>query len=175
VKLKAWLLVAGLACAATAASAKTTLISETDWGTHTAVEAGFDNFQTFQSKDWFYDYYSFSLASTASLDVVAFALDFGKGRNLKNAEFELFSGTQGSGTLVGSFALAGLGPITQNFNDLSSGNYYYEVTGQVGGKHGGTYAFTSSLEPVPEPSTTALLLAGVGLMVLTARRRGTKS
>jgi len=175
VKLKAWLLVAGLACAATAASAKTTLISETDWGTHSAVEAGFDNFQTFQSGDWFYDYYSFSLASPATLDVVAFALDYGKGRNLKNAEFELFSGTQGSGTLVSEFALAGLGPIFNSFSGLASGDYYYEVSGKVGGKHGGTYAFTSSLEPVPEPSTVALLLAGVGLMALTARRRGTKA
>lgn len=54
---------------------------------------------------------------------------------------------------------------------LSSGSYYLKVAGQVVGAAGGSYSGTLVLAPVPEPETYAMLLGGLGLIGVVARRR----
>ncbi|MYN42827.1 PEP-CTERM sorting domain-containing protein [Duganella sp. FT109W] len=58
---------------------------------------------------------------------------------------------------------------------LSAGSYYLKVTGQVlgtdGGYYGGGLSVTSA---VPEAETTAMLLAGLGLVGFVGRRKAAK-
>ena len=56
---------------------------------------------------------------------------------------------------------------------LMSGNYGFTVTGATSiANMGGSYAGNLNLAaPVPEPATYAMLLVGVGLLGLTARRK----
>ena len=155
-----------LAICATAGAAQARTV---DWGVHGPVEFGSDAFKTQGS---FTDDYLFSLAGNGSLDDVAFAFNVGK-MSISDGLISLYSGTPNNATPIGSFHFSGLGGSAGSFDDLALGQYFYTVSGQVTGRHGGSYAFTSSLEPVPEPAPVALALAGIGLMGFIARRRAT--
>jgi len=72
--------------------------------------------------------------------------------------------------LVGSFAFDNTS-ITGVFSPLAAGNYFYEVTGDVTGTVGGSYTLSSTVSLVPEPETYAMLLAGLGLIGFSVRRR----
>lgn len=54
---------------------------------------------------------------------------------------------------------------------LSAGNYFLEVNGYVASATGGSYSGNVAINPVPEPETYAMLLAGFGLLGFVARRR----
>jgi hypothetical protein len=51
------------------------------------------------------------------------------------------------------------------------GDYAVYVAGSAYGKVGGTYAADFSILAVPEPETWAMLVAGLGLVGFSARRR----
>jgi len=80
---------------------------------------------------------------------------------------------------IGKLSLTGpVGDIggtttSKSYSDLAAGDYAFDVTGKSTGWFGGLYkfSFVASLSPVPEPATIAMLLAGLGLVVTTARRR----
>ncbi|PLX73356.1 MAG: hypothetical protein C0607_13760 [Azoarcus sp.] len=54
---------------------------------------------------------------------------------------------------------------------FAAGDYYFEVSGTATGPNGGLYAFSVTTQPVPEPGTYAMMLAGLGLIGAVARRR----
>jgi hypothetical protein len=54
---------------------------------------------------------------------------------------------------------------------LSSGFYALKVDGRVMGEGGGAFGGDLTISPVPEPQTWAMLLAGLGMVGMTARRR----
>ena len=59
-----------------------------------------------------------------------------------------------------------------SFENLIAGTYTLRLTGTVNGSRGGSYTgFVSEVSPVPEPSTYALVLAGLGVVGFVARRR----
>ena len=73
---------------------------------------------------------------------------------------------------IGSFAFDGTtGSTAHQFGPLLSGDYHYQVTVNATGTDGGAFSLTSTLAPVPEPQTYALLLAGLGVIGFVARRR----
>ncbi len=74
-------------------------------------------------------------------------------------------------TLVGSSFSFDNTSVTGVFSPLAAGNYFYEVTGNVTGSVGGSYTLSSTVSAVPEPETYAMLLAGLGLVGFSARRR----
>ena len=97
---------------------------------------------------------------------------------IANGQVSLFQGLANDAladALVGSYAFNGsTGDSVTTFSALSSGNYYYRVTGTLTGPLGGTYALASSATatpPVPEPETYAMLLAGLGVVGMAVRRR----
>jgi opacity protein-like surface antigen len=54
---------------------------------------------------------------------------------------------------------------------LQAGDYYLQVDGTVVSDDAGSYAGAVLLTPVPEPATMGMLVGGLGLLGLAARRR----
>lgn len=55
--------------------------------------------------------------------------------------------------------------------DLTPGTYAVQVRGEVGGNYGGVYSADLAIMPVPEPGTWGMLLAGLGGLAASSRRR----
>ncbi len=72
---------------------------------------------------------------------------------------------------LGAWAFSGTSGNTTNQVNLNPGTYYYTVSGQASGASGGLYTIASSLQPVPEPETYAMMLAGLAALGFLARRR----
>lgn len=58
-----------------------------------------------------------------------------------------------------------------NLGVLGAGNYYAVVTGKATGSAGGVYTEAFSVRAVPEASTWAMMLAGLGMLFFAAKRR----
>ncbi|MCE7913847.1 MAG: PEP-CTERM sorting domain-containing protein [Nitrosomonas sp. PRO4] len=118
--------------------------------------------------------YLFSLGSSVNALATAVTNDFANIFNIAGGKVELFKSNGDNDftndTSIGSFAFdsTATGGI---FNALTSGDYYYQVTGSVVGNYGGGYQMFSNVSPVPEPETYAMLLAGLGLIGFSLRRR----
>jgi hypothetical protein len=54
---------------------------------------------------------------------------------------------------------------------LASGDYFFVITGNTNGSLGGAFDFRGSTLPVPEPTTVAMFLAGLGMLGFMGRRR----
>ena len=120
----------------------------------------------------FTDRYNFStsVAGTLTADVLAFSRS-NSGINLTG--FNLFDG---SGQLVaGTQLLNGANDLfaISSFN-LNAGSYWLEVSGNAVGQGAGKYYASLALAPVPEPETYAMMLGGLGLLAVAARRRKAK-
>lgn len=82
-------------------------------------------------------------------------------------------GTAGT-TLENSTSFGTAGVVSTAFVspiNLAAGDYNLQITGIVTGTGGGTYGGGINVSPVPEPSESALLLSGIGLMGFIAVRR----
>ncbi|MEJ6007394.1 FxDxF family PEP-CTERM protein [Paucibacter sp. AS339] len=175
-KLKSVLALAALSLGSVAAQAATT-----DWGVHGNLEVGIGFNSAIGS---FTDYFLFEInpgPSTVSSTAVANNLGDGIVLNILNGKYSVWNaGTDGVVGGVGAaadsqvsaeFLFNGLSGNTTNSVLLSAGNYYYKVTGDAAGLSGGMYTLTSTLAPVPEPETYAMLLAGLGAVGFMVRRR----
>jgi len=100
--------------------------------------------------------------------------------NITNATFGLYTA---SGTLVDSGSLTTI-PITPGTSEsvsgiqsgaLTNGKYYYKITGDSVGTSGSSYQFSQVVNPVPEPSTYALMLMGMLGLGYVAVRQARKS
>lgn len=65
--------------------------------------------------------------------------------------------------------------LTLRTSGLTSGTYTLSVAGTVTGSSGGSYAGNISIAPVPEASTTAMMLGGLALVGFAATRRRRKT
>lgn len=61
--------------------------------------------------------------------------------------------------------------LNLNLGTLGTGNYYAVITGTATGSSGGTYGESFKVSPVPEASTWAMMLLGLGFLGFTAKRR----
>ena len=143
--------------------------STTDWGTHAPLETA----ATTTPAGSFADTYLFSLASVSSLTSSAVSNNLGNLLGLTGGMVTLFADAAGPDTTVGSYTFSGVtGSTEHTFSSLLAGTYYYVVSGMGTGTSGGFYALASStVSAVPEPSTLALLFAGLGVVGFTASRR----
>ena len=78
----------------------------------------------------------------------------------------------GTNNIVGSSVTTGSNTLEVSDLWLSAGNYTTNVLGLFDGGFG-AYSLTSTVSPVPEASTLAMLLGGLGLVGFMARRRKT--
>lgn len=114
-----------------------------------------------------------SAGSAVSSAVVSIALD-----GLSRLGIDSFTLSGNGQTYVGTSLLNG---DTQTFSlrtsGLASGLYTLSVAGTILGSGGGSFAGNISVAPVPEASTTAMMLGGLGLIGFAAyrRRKGSKS
>lgn len=156
------------ALALTAATAATSA-QAADWGSHAAVELGSNTVA-----GWFEDVYAFSLGATTDVTASAVSFDVPSFLKIKGGTVELFSGVYGDAIdddSVGGFLFNGkTAENNYTFSALNAGSYYYLVSGTGTGVGGGVYALVSTI-PVPEPDTYAMLLAGIGMLGVMARRR----
>ncbi|HQU90037.1 MAG TPA: FxDxF family PEP-CTERM protein [Denitromonas sp.] len=74
----------------------------------------------------------------------------------------------GVDSIVSAF---GTGEQVSGSFQLAAGNYFFQVGGNTMGTTGGVYSWAASVSPVPEPEQYSMLLAGLGLLGLIARRR----
>lgn len=116
------------------------------------------------------DTFIFDIASSSPVASSSAVLNLSLGSlsllNITGFKVELFNPSDSS---LGTASFDGLNFVL-NTGPLSVGNdYYFKVTGMATGTAGGSYSF--ALAPVPEPETWAMLLAGMGIMGVVARRR----
>jgi hypothetical protein len=156
-------LVTAVVLATAAMSAQAGIVN---WGEHDQFETAA---QSYAGNVDFADYYEFKLSNATFLAGAAVALTFNPQKfGLNNPLVELYKGTHIQiGSLVDSFVFTN-SQNTKSFGLTQAGNYFYKVTGTTG-LTGGTYLLGSTIAPVPEPETYALM--GIGLVGLLAARR----
>lgn len=72
--------------------------------------------------------------------------------------------------LLGGFDFFGT-TVSQRFEGLQAGSYYWRLETTTAGLHGGSLLFSSSVSAVPEPTGLALMLAGLAGIGGFVRRR----
>jgi hypothetical protein len=139
----------------------------TSWGDHDTVEIG-----TATLSGSFSEIFTFTLtAPTTSLSSKAVALDISPILNLsEDSMVWLYKETGATDKFLSAYSFGTLFTA----HDLLAGDYYYKVTGSTTGSFGGAFALTSTTAPVavvPEADTYAMMLAGLGMIGLMAKRR----
>jgi PEP-CTERM putative exosortase interaction domain len=119
----------------------------------------------------FTDTYDFTVPSTAVAGTsVAVNLDLGSfSLHISNLKLDLLDA---SNTWLAGDSVAGPSDVAVSIADtLGAGSYHFLVRGLADGTgtHQGIYTFSAAA--VPEASSTAMLLAGLGLVGVMARRR----
>ncbi len=171
------LILAMLATAGVSASA-----TSSNWGALGPVDVDANVFTTVGGAP-IDDFYSFTLGT--GYEVLSIAnyfvstnLNGANTNDLTGATLTLWKGTYGDATAdtqVASFNLTTT-PTNHTFADLTGGAYYFEVSGTAGteGSHYYLDVEANQVTPpsnVPEPANVALLLSGVGILGLMAKRR----
>jgi len=142
-----------------------------------AASYSFDSLSNTQSKNVnvsgdFSDTFTFTLPSTFS-GVQGSYLAFDYGSDLiANFSFGTGSNTLVSGvTLSSNTSAAGIdiASYSHKFNLTGGKTYWFTLAGSATDAN-----YTVTLAPVPEPETYALMLAGLGLLGVAARRRKSK-
>ncbi len=148
-------LAAGLVASASAGAATYDLGS---------LPAGVTQFGAYQVSGTFSDTIDFTIGSLSKLSAGVGALNFTLGGssylNISNIDLTVYN-SQGRD----------LGSGTDVTLNLAPGSYYAVVSGKATGIAGGEYGGAVSVSPVPESSSVAMLLAGLGLLGYAVSRR----
>jgi hypothetical protein len=123
----------------------------------------------FAGKDnTFTDFYKFTVGAS-DLDA-GFYANQGKVVGLDITKFDLV--LAGGGLVASSTGSGGSFNIASIL--LAPGSYVLEIAGKVTGSTSGNYNGTLNVSPVPEPETYGMMLAGLALVGVVARRKAAK-
>jgi len=139
---------------------------------------------TSSSFDWtqdltvglFEDFYLFQISDDQNISGTLanwLVLDQGGGEAKKIDDMSvIFSTADGAGNAVSSIASWSVdaGDTIYYNGTIGVGNYRIDISGDAVGSSGGTY-YLNGVSAVPEPSTYALMLGGLGLVGFMAARR----
>ncbi|WEF36021.1 FxDxF family PEP-CTERM protein [Pseudoduganella chitinolytica] len=121
--------------------------------------------------DTFTDQYSFDLAAGSSVSADLFSYSGNAKNGLDITGFGLYSS---DGTLVLAGTQLETGKTDQwhlQTTGLSGTGYYLQVEGTVLSRAAGSYSASLAVTPVPEPATYGMMLGGLALVGVMARRR----
>jgi len=117
----------------------------------------------------FTDFYKFTVGAS-DLDA-GFYANQGKVVGLDITKFDLV--LSGGGLVASSTGGGGSFNIASTL--LAPGSYVLEIAGKVTGTTSGNYNGTLNVSPVPEPETYGMLLGGLALVGVVARRKAKKA
>ncbi|MGZ3181742.1 MAG: FxDxF family PEP-CTERM protein [Telluria sp.] len=135
--------------------------------------AGFfgDVFAMNNANNTFTDQFRFTAAAGMDLSAIVSSISSTANNGMAITGFDLMNagGVVRTGTMtqtgaVDVWTLTG-GPA------LTSGDYWLQVKGTMDSDAAAAFGGAISMAPVPEPSTYALLLGGLGILGVAARRR----
>ena len=119
----------------------------------------------------FNDWYTFTIPSGAAGNGTSNVISLGA-TNVIFTLFELYDGLN----FMGAGVTGGTTSALSFSGGTVPGSYNLYVNGyKVNPLLNGTYSGNLSINPVPEPETFAMMLAGLGLLGLSARRRNKNS
>lgn len=130
-----------------------------------------DSFAANNNGDTFMDRFVFNVTGVPhNLDAIVSSVSRTAATGLDITAFGLFSD-------AGSLITSGTGTSgaqdvwTVSADNLAEGSYYLMVSGTMLSDTSGSFGGAVMLNPVPEPETYGMLLAGLGVVGLLARRR----
>ena len=131
-----------------------------------------DSFALNNIGNTFADQFRFSVTSVPhDLDAIVASISGTADMGLDISDLSLFSS---NGNLITTGTLGSSGAVdiwTLNADSLAVGNYYLQVSGSLVSNTSGSFGGSMMLTPVPEPETYGMLLAGLGVVGMIARRR----
>ncbi|MFC5481093.1 FxDxF family PEP-CTERM protein [Massilia suwonensis] len=132
-----------------------------------------DSFEEGNSGNTFADRFTFTVSGTVgqNLDAIVASVSRSADVGLDITGIWLFDGndtllSQGSSLQTGAtdvWTVAG--------GNLSAGDYYIRVNGNLVSDDGASFGGAMMLMPVPEPGTYGMMLGGLGILGFLARRR----
>jgi hypothetical protein len=132
-----------------------------------------DTFSMNNMGNSFSDQFTFSVNGTtgSNLDAIAASISREASTGLDITGLSLY----GSGNnLISSGSSMSSGAIdvwTLSSDNLTAGSYYLRVDGNIVSNAGASFGGAVMLAPVPEPQTYGMMLGGLGVLGLLARRR----
>ena len=132
-----------------------------------------DSFAMNNDGDTFMDQFTFNVTGTTpmSLDAIVSSISRTASTGLDITGLGLFTST---GTLLSSGVMGSSGARdiwTLSADSLAAGSYYLQVSGSMMSNTSGSFGGSMMLNPVPEPETYGMMLAGLGVVGFLARRR----
>lgn len=138
---------------------------------------GFNSeFSSASKGDTFADRFGFTLTGVATLNFTATSSAPRSNTGLDLTAFDLYNATTGSLVLAGTKDFVNMGGRNDKFSlaytDLSAGDYFLQVSGSMLSSSA-TFAGNGviTVSPVPEPALPLMLLGGLAVLAVGARRK----
>ena len=124
------------------------------------------------ANDTFADQFNFTIGAVpSSVDAIVSSISRSAVTGLNISNLQLFS-SNGNLITTGMASETGATDVwTVSSGVLSSGNYYLQVSGSLVSNTSGSFGGSVQLNPVPEPETYGMMIAGLGVLGFLARRR----
>lgn len=123
------------------------------------------------SGDTFADHYTFSAGAGSAIVADLFSYSGSPSDGIDITGIDLYTAT---GTLVSSGTAITSDGIEQwqlTSSGLAADNYYVQVSGSLRSGMPAVYSASLAVTPVPEPATYGMMLGGLALVGVLARRR----
>lgn len=141
-----------------------------DFGAHDPLEASFViPGAGIVGSGGFLDFYTFALASAEVVTSTVVSNNLSPVVGITGGQYAIVDAAT-LAPVSAAFSFSGTTGSTSHSVSLGAGSYAYAVLGTASGLIG-YYSLTSTIVPVPEPTSLAMLLAGLGVVGFLIKRR----